>query len=178
MDRLLGVASYSQLTCWRASRTPFSSAPWLSLGLMSTIPPFSAGKFTYFWIMPSPQYPLPWVYTAAGDRSLSSFPEMVMTQYWYTLPTFRSLENTKKTVSYIDTVQGVGWGEMTPIPLSIFCQSFLLLQSHSVIQSSLLSTGVKALFYSGRVTLKCTTMTTSTSCQMTKYITGYFLLVI
>lgn len=39
---------------------------------------------------------------AAGDGSLSSLPEMVMTRYWYTLPRFRSLENIKKRISYTD----------------------------------------------------------------------------
>lgn len=44
-----------------------------------------------FWITPSPQYPLPWVYMAAGEGSLSSFPDMVIIRYWYTLPSFRSI---------------------------------------------------------------------------------------
>lgn len=109
-----------------------SSAPWPSLGLMSTTPPLSSVKFTYFWIMPSPQYPLPWVYTVAGDSSLSSLPETVTTQYWYTLPTLRSLENRKTAISYIDAVQGVGWGETTPapwvhsVPRSYFCNHIQL----------------------------------------------------
>lgn len=41
---------------------------------------------------------------AAGDGSLSSFPETVITRYWYTLPRLRSLENIKKTMSYTDTM--------------------------------------------------------------------------
>lgn len=57
-------------------------------------------------MMPSPQYPLPWVYTAAGDGSPSSLPEMVMTRYWYTLPRVRSLENAQTMMSYIDTLEG------------------------------------------------------------------------
>jgi hypothetical protein len=36
------------------------------------------------------------MYLAAGDGSLSSVPEMVITRYRYTLPSFRSLENAKK----------------------------------------------------------------------------------
>lgn len=57
------------------------------------------GEITYFWIIPSPQYPLPWVYMAAGDGSLSFVPEMVIIWYWYTLPSFRSLENAEELVS-------------------------------------------------------------------------------
>lgn len=114
-DRLLGIEANLQLTHRRAPHKFFCSAFWASLGLMNTTPPLSLVRSTYFWMMPSPQYPLPWVYTAAGDGSPSSLPEMVMTRYWYTLPRLRSLENAQMTMSSTDTVWGGGQTTLTPL---------------------------------------------------------------
>lgn len=104
------------IDCWGPLVTHGSSTEWHPtnsstghpdhLGLISITSHPSLVRPTYFWMMPSPQYPLPWVYMTAGDGSLSSLPEIVMTQYWYTLPRCRSLENIKKTINYTDTRLG------------------------------------------------------------------------
>lgn len=121
IDSLLGNPGNPQLTDLEEYPKLFYSAPSQSLGLISIALPLALVRSTHFWIMPSPQYPLPWMYTAAGDGSLSSLPEMVMTRYWYTLPRFRSLENIKKTITHADTM----------CPLRTFYQSCLFWKSHA-----------------------------------------------
>ena len=113
IGRLLRIPGNSQLN---PEEYPISSSIWHPdhlLAYLTSLPPLSLVRPTYFWMMPSPQYPLPWMYVAAGDGSLSSFPEIVMTQYWYTLPRFRSLENIKKTISYTDA--RLGTDKMDPL---------------------------------------------------------------